>query len=334
MADPVLVFASGFCILACVPGLVLLTGGRFARISRDLTLTAILLASTAVVSIWLGWMLPGFALLVGAFTLGLSAGFGSLMDAQGLNFPNRILPELVLCILLIAPLTALVFGGTGTWLYREFGALDFAGAVPLAVGPAGAFAVLIRETKARTASSGGRLLLGSTLVAFAGLSLGIGIELQIDEVTPEILRNYTVTLCAAAIAAAGIQRIKRGRNSLEGLACGMLSGMAAGLAACAYLEIIPAAILGLLAGGLSEVARRRTGAAQRLAIPLAVGGLVGLIHLGIFAEETGFVYSGQLSQLLSQLGIAGIAAAWSLAISFALIRLPIARAKIPIGEKR
>ncbi|MCC7128705.1 MAG: hypothetical protein IT192_07815, partial [Microbacteriaceae bacterium] len=102
MADPVLVLASGFCILACLPGMVLLTGGRFARISRDLVLTTILLVSTAGASIWLGWMLPGFAVLVGAFTLGLSAGFASLMDAQGLNFPNRILPELVFCILLIA----------------------------------------------------------------------------------------------------------------------------------------------------------------------------------------------------------------------------------------
>lgn len=313
--------------------MLLLTGGRFARISRDLTLTAILLASAAVVSIWLGWMLPGFAVLLGAFTLGLSAGFASLMDAQGLNFPNRILPEMVFCILLIAPLTALVFGGTGTWLYREFGALDFAGAVPLAVGTAGGFAVLVRESKVRSASSGGRLLLGSAFAAFAGLSLTIGIELQIDEVTPEILRNYATIVSTAAIAAAGIERIKRGRNSLEGLACGMLSGMAAGLAACAYLEIIPAAILGLLAGGLSEVTRRGTGAAQRLAIPLAVGGLVGLIHLGIFAEETGFVYSGQLSQLFSQLGLAGIAAAWSLAVSFALIRLSIARSRSLKREK-
>ncbi|MBX3088797.1 MAG: ammonium transporter [Cryobacterium sp.] len=334
MADPVLVLASGFFVLGCLPGMILLTEGSLTRILGDLTFTVILLGSIACLSIWLGWMLSGFAVLIGVFILGLSAGFASMLDAEGLNLRNRILTELVFCSLLLVPLTGLVFGGTGTLLYREFGALDFAGGVPLAIGTAAAFAALIRGAKTRSAPSSGKLLLGSTFVALAGLSLAIGIELQIDEVTPEILRNYTAIVCAAVIAAAGIERIKRGRNSLEGLACGMLSGMAAGFAACAYLEIIPAAILGLLAGGLSEVARRGSGAAQRLAIPLAVGGLVGLIHLGIFAEETGFVYSGQFSQLFSQLGLAGIAAAWSFAISFALIRLPIARAKIPIGEKR
>src|SRR5690606_2889219 len=101
--------------------------------------------------------------------------------------------------------------------------------------------------------------------AVAAVGAAVGLELRVDELTPAIALNVLMIPATAMLAAAGIERVQRGRNTREGLAAGIVAGTAAALAACAYLETATALMLGLLVGAVAEVAHRGASAAWRLA---------------------------------------------------------------------
>lgn len=157
------------------------------------------------------------------------------------------------------------------------------------------------------------------LVAVAAVACAVGLELRIDELTPAIALHMLMTPAIAILAAAGIERVKRGRNTREGLGAGTLAGTAAALATSAYLETVSALILGLLAGAVAEAAFRGASAAWRLATPLLIGGITGMLFLGIFGLDVGFVYSGQPMLLARQALVVGVSLIYTAIVSLALV---------------
>nr|WP_232842193.1 hypothetical protein [Terrimesophilobacter mesophilus] len=236
----------------------------------------------------------------------------------------RLLAVVEFSILIFLPLVLVVFGGSGTWLYRDIGALDFAGALPIAIGTGTGLTALAWLSGHRAEADGTLALRGAMLFAFAALGCAIGLELRVDELTPAIALNMLMTPAVAILAAAGIERVKRGRNTRQGLAAGTLAGVAAAIAACAYLETVSALVLGLVVGAVAETVFRGSSAAGRMATPLLIGGVTGLLFLGIFALDVGFVYSGQ-PVLLGRQAIVCVAAIGYSALVAAVILLPLRR---------
>jgi|GEM_PF-5404380 len=302
--------------------MLLYTGGTWSKLGLDLAVLGALWLVVGVVSSTMGLLPGGFALLVPALGMVAGAGISAALAELGVSFAVRLLQLAGFSLLIFLPLSLVVFGGGGTWLYREFGGLDFAGALPAAVGT-GTFLTILALTGGRSAA-GERILAlrGAMLVAVALLACAIGLELRIDELTPAIALHMLMTPAVAILAAALIERVKRGRNTREGLAAGTLAGTAASLATSAYLETVSALILGLLAGAVAEAAFRGVSAAWRLATPLLIGGGIGMLFLGIFSLDVGIVYSGQ-STLLEQQSILVAATLMYSAVVSALFLVPL-----------
>lgn len=322
MADPILVLACAAGTLAGIPGILLYTGGLWRRLWPELAVLAGLWAVIGVVLALVGVFLPGFAVLVAATGVLLGAGAAAALAERVERHGIRMLLLAGFSLLVFLPLAIAVFGGSGTWLYRDLGALDFAGALPIAVGT-GSFTMLLALIRGERSDTERILALrGAMLFAVAGLAAAVGFELRLDALTPAIALNMLMTPAVAILAAAGIERVKRGRNTREGLAAGTLAGTAAALAACAYLETVTALMLGLVVGAVAEVAHRGASAAWRLATPLLIGGVTGLLYLGIFGLGPGFVYSGQPVLLGQQALVVALALSWSWLVSAAML-LPL-----------
>ncbi len=305
MADPILILACTIVTLAGVPGVLLYAGQSWLPLRIDLAISAATWSLTGIVAGLTGAFLGGFAFLVPALGFVAAAGVASALSERDGSLLLRRLSTAAFSLVIFLPLALLVFGWGGTWLYRDLGALDFAGAVPFAVGT-GVFLAVHALAGTRGADGERALALrGAMLVAVAAIGCAVGLELRVDELTPAIALHMVMTPALAILAAAGIERVKRGRNTREGLATGTLAGTAAAMAASAYIETVSALILGLLAGAIAEAAFKGQSAAWRMAIPLLVGGVTGSLFLGIFGLDAGFVYSGQPVLLANQVRVVG-----------------------------
>lgn len=326
MADPILVLVCTVITLGGVPGLLLYTGGDWRELWPDVVTLAGVWLVVAVTTALTGAFLPGFAALVAATGVLVGVGVNAALAERVAGRGIRMLLLTGFSLLVFLPLALVVFGGSGTWLYRDVGALDFAGALPIAVGTGSFMMMLALLGGERNDSERALALRGAMLFAAAAVAAAIGFELRVDELTPAITLNMLLVPALAMLAAAGIERVKRGRNTREGLAAGTLAGSAAAFAACAYLETVTALILGLVVGAVAEVAHRGADAAWRLATPFLIGGVTGLLYLGIFGLGPGFIYSGQPALLGQQAFVVAVALAWSWLVSAAML-LPLRRSR-------
>lgn len=322
MTDPTLVLVCTLVALVGVPGILLHTGGRWRELWPDLAALTAFWAIVGLATTLAGVFIPGFALLVAAIGTVMGAGVSAALAERVKRRGIRMLLLGGFNLLIFLPLAIVVFGGNGTWLYHDFGALDFAGAAPLAIGTGSFTMVLAILGGERRDTERALAVRGALLFAVGAVGAAVGFELRVDALTPAIALNMLVTPAIAMLAAAGIERVKRGRNTREGLAAGIVAGTAAALAACAYLETATAIMLGLLVGAVAEVAHRGASAAWRLATPLLIGGTTGLLYLGLFGLGPGFAYSGQPLLLLQQALLVGAAIGWSWLVS-ALLLLPL-----------
>lgn len=324
VADPILYVVCAAITLAGVPGMLLYAGGKWKKLGLDIVFLAVLWLVIGTASEMTGALRGGFAILVPALGIVMGSGVAAALAERNLSLRIRLIQLAGFSLLLFLPLALIVFGGGGTWLYREIGGLDFAGALPAAVGT-GAFLTVVALSGGRSAVGEQVLALrGAMLVAVALLACAVGLELRVDELTPTIALHMLMTPAVAILAAAGIERVKRGRNTREGLAAGTLAGTAAALATSAYLETVTALILGLLAGAVAEGAFRGASAARRLATPLLIGGGIGMLFLGVFSLDVGLVYSGQSTLLAQQAILVALSLVYAVIVS-ALVFLPFRR---------
>ncbi len=130
--------------------------------------------------------------------------------------------------------------------------------------------------------------------------------------------NTTLSAAMAALAAAGITRIRFGRPDASLCANGFTAGLVASSAACAFVHPAAAAVTGAIAGALATLSVEWLDARLGVDDPAgsisvhAVGGLWGVLALGIFARiplDRGLngvgTGAGNANQWLAQL--AGIA---------------------------
>lgn len=207
-------------------------------------------------------------------------------------------------------------GGWITYGMQEFfgvGAIDFAGGTAVHINAGAAALALALVLGKRVGFAKGAhvphnppfVLLGAGLLWFGWFGFNAGSELAADGTAALAFINTIAAPAAALLAWLIVEKIKDGKPTSIGAASGAVAGLVAITPACASLTPFWAIVLGLLAGVLCALAvdlKFKLGFDDSLDVVgiHLVGGLIGTLFLGFFANGTGLIYSGSFTQLLVQ----------------------------------
>jgi len=149
------------------------------------------------------------------------------------------------------------------------------------------------------------VLLGAGLLWFGWFGFNAGSELAADNTAAIVFVNTIIAPAAALLAWLVVEKIKDGKPTSVGAASGAVAGLVAITPACGALTPGWALVLGALAGVICALAidlKFKLGFDDSLDVVgiHLVGGLVGTLYLGFFANGTGLVNGGDGSQLLVQ----------------------------------
>ena len=162
-------------------------------------------------------------------------------------------------------------------------------------------------------------LLGAALLWFGWFGFNAGSEAAVDGVAAIAWINTLAAPAAAILGWLIVEKLKDGKPTSIGAASGAVAGLVAITPACNILTPGFALLLGILAGAVCCLAidlKFKLGFDDSLDVVgiHLVGGLIGTLYLGFFANGSGLIYSGALTQLVVQ----AIAAFSVLAYSFVL----------------
>ncbi|WP_213814672.1 ammonium transporter [Glaciihabitans sp. dw_435] len=193
------------------------------------------------------------------------------------------------------------------------GTIDFAGgtAVHINAGAAGLALALVLGKRVGFAKgltvphNPPFVLLGAGLLWFGWFGFNAGSELAADGTASLAFINTIAAPAAALLAWLIVEKIKDGKPTSVGAASGAVAGLVAITPACGSLTPGYAIVLGLLAGAVCAVAidlKFKLGFDDSLDVVgiHLIGGVIGTLFLGFFANNTGLVYSGEFTQLLVQ----------------------------------
>ena len=163
------------------------------------------------------------------------------------------------------------------------------------------------------------VLLGAGLLWFGWFGFNAGSELAADNTAALAFVNTIVAPSAALLAWLVVEKVKDGKPTSVGAASGAVAGLVAITPACGSLTPGWAIVLGITAGAVCALAidlKFKLGFDDSLDVVgiHLVGGLIGTLYLGFFANGTGMFYSGSGTQLMVQ----AIAAFSVLGYSFVL----------------
>ena len=149
------------------------------------------------------------------------------------------------------------------------------------------------------------VLLGAGLLWFGWFGFNAGSELAADNTAALAFVNTIVAPAAALLAWLVVEKIRDGKPTSVGAASGAVAGLVAITPACGSLTPGWAIVLGIIAGAVCALAvdlKFKLGFDDSLDVVgiHLVGGLIGTLYLGFFANGSGLIYSGSFTQLLVQ----------------------------------
>ena len=149
------------------------------------------------------------------------------------------------------------------------------------------------------------VLLGAGLLWFGWFGFNAGSELAADNTAALAFVNTIVAPAAALLAWLVVEKIRDGKPTSVGAASGAVAGLVAITPACGSLTPGWAIVLGIIAGAVCALAvdlKFKLGFDDSLDVVgiHLVGGLIGTLFLGFFANGSGLIYSGSFTQLLVQ----------------------------------
>ncbi|MEQ1735971.1 MAG: hypothetical protein ABL886_06170 [Rhodoglobus sp.] len=241
----------------------------------------------------------------------------------GLGFGASVLFALGWTVLVFVPVAMISFTGLGPLGLRP---IDQGGSLAINVAAGAAALGGLVATRSRTRlASGSPLPSGMATAGVVALSLGwlVGSELAVDELTPTILING---LAGAAGGVAGwllVQRIRHQSTTLAAVAAGLVSGLvavSAGSAMYAPVAAFAAAMIASSAACLFTLSRVGHSARQQWFIVGShlIAGAIGLVALGLFGNDFGFLFTGQYVVLRDQVVCCILIAAYSMGVSMGL----------------
>jgi len=218
------------------------------------------------------------------------------------------------------------------------GAIDFAGGTAVHINSGAAALALSIVAGQRVGFAKGAfaphnppfVLLGAGLLWFGWFGFNAGSELAADGVAAAAAVNTLIAPAAALLAWCVVERFRDGKATAVGAASGVVAGLVAITPACAALDPIWAIVLGIVAGALCALAgdlKFRWGFDDSLDVVSIhlVGGLVGTLFLGFFANGTGMLFwtpeAGGSLGAATQLVVQAIAAGSVLVYSFVMALL-------------
>ncbi|MGK9147120.1 ammonium transporter [Plantibacter flavus] len=193
------------------------------------------------------------------------------------------------------------------------GVIDFAGGTAVHINAGAAALALALVLGRRVGFKKGAyvphnppfVLLGAGLLWFGWFGFNAGSELAADGTASLVFVNTIAAPAAALLAWLVVEKIKDGKPTSVGAASGAVAGLVAITPACGSLHPIWAIVLGVVAGVVCALAielKFKLGFDDSLDVVgiHLVGGLIGTLYLGFFANNTGLFMGGDGSQLLVQ----------------------------------
>ncbi|MDO7882062.1 ammonium transporter [Salinibacterium soli] len=193
------------------------------------------------------------------------------------------------------------------------GVIDFAGGTAVHINAGAAALALALVLGKRVGFAKGAhvphnppfVLLGAGLLWFGWFGFNAGSELAADNTAAIAFVNTIIAPAAALLAWLVVEKIRDGKPTSIGAASGAVAGLVAITPACASLLPGWAILLGVLAGALCALAidlKFKLGFDDSLDVVgiHLVGGVIGTLYLGFFANGTGLFMGGDGTQLLVQ----------------------------------
>ena len=224
-------------------------------------------------------------------------------------------------ILIYAPLAHMVWGGDGSLIGDQIGALDFAGGdvVHISSGLTGLVLALIIGKRKEFGKMGTRphnvpfVVLGATLLWFGWFGFNGGSQFAADGVADLAILNSVVASGAAMLSWMFVESIKTGKPTLVGAATGVVAGLVVITPAAGFVEPWAALVMGLIVSPICYFAisflKKAIGYDDALDAfgCHAVGGIVGGLLTGIFCvpelswtDFGGLLYTGDPTLLGAQ----------------------------------
>jgi Amt family ammonium transporter len=226
------------------------------------------------------------------------------------------------------------YGGWITHGLQEtfgLGAIDFAGGTAVHINAGAAALALALVLGKRVGFQKGVhvphnppfVLLGAGLLWFGWFGFNAGSELAADGVAALAFVNTIAAPSAALLAWLVVEKVRDGKPTSVGAASGAVAGLVAITPACGSLQPIWAIVLGLIAGAVCAIAvdlKFKLGFDDSLDVVgiHLVGGLIGTLYLGFFANGTGLFLGGDGTQLLVQAIAAFSVLVYSFVLAFAI----------------
>jgi len=264
------------------------------------------------------------ALIIGAF-------------AERINFKALLLFIVLWTTFVYAPVAHWVWG-VGGWL-RSLGALDFAGGTVVHI-TAGFSALAAALVIGRRVDAGNGkpnnipyVILGAALLWFGWFGFNAGSALSASGLAVLALVTTNLAAAAAGLSWMFCDWILKGKPSAVGLSVGAVCGLVAITPASGYVEVLPAILIGLVAGILSNMVSNWRLSRTRLDDSLdvfachGVSGVWGALATGLFATTainpaaTNGLFYGNPHQLLVQAIAVAAAAGYAFLGSLALLKL-------------
>ena len=193
------------------------------------------------------------------------------------------------------------------------GAIDFAGGTAVHINAGAAALALALVLGKRVGFAKGAhvphnppfVLLGAGLLWFGWFGFNAGSQLAADNVAAIAFMNTIAAPAAALLAWLVVEKIRDGKPTSIGAASGAVAGLVAITPACANLTPGWAILLGVIAGAVCALAvdlKFKLGFDDSLDVVgiHLVGGLIGTLYLGFFANGVGLFTGGDATQLLVQ----------------------------------
>ncbi len=228
-------------------------------------------------------------------------------------------------LLIYAPLAHMVWGGDGSFIGDQIGALDFAGGdvVHISSGLTGLVLCLLLGKRRIFGAVNHRphnvpfVVLGATLLWFGWFGFNGGSAFAADGIASLALLNTFVASGTAMISWMIVETIKTGKPTLVGAATGLVAGLVVITPAAGFVEPWASIVMGLIVSPICYFAisfcKAKIGYDDALDAfgCHCVGGIVGGILTGVFCvpelswtDFGGFIYTGDPTLLGAQcLGI-------------------------------
>jgi Amt family ammonium transporter len=237
-------------------------------------------------------------------------------------------------ILVYSPVAHWVFSPEG-WLF-QLGALDFAGGAVIHINAGVAALVLAIMLGKRRGWPGEPMpphnlpftLIGTGILWFGWFGFNAGSALGANGVAAQALVNTNLAAAAAMLGWLVVEKIKGGHATTLGAASGAVAGLVAITPCAGFVGGMSPIIIGFLAGAICFLAiqlKFKLGYDDSLDVVAVhlVGGILGSLLLGLFAEESfgGLLFGGGGELLVDQLVATVATIAFSAVMSFIIAKV-------------